>query len=364
MRVLLFLAVLSSLCLAEISQEIYKGIKHDEKLIKDKKINESIGHLKQLLQKAKTNEEKSHIFKLLSNRYLSKDDYKNASKYLNQALHVDKNKDEIILSLSSMYLNQDRYKDCIKTLKKAKKQTRDIQKNLAICYYYNGSYKIAIKYGQRYLKGKRKDKEMVNLLYNASINQGDYKKASEYFKQMATKKDEKYYIQLASMYDKAKMREDALALLDFAYKKGVLKEEKGINYYLYLLNDNHLYTKAIGILKKSFPSKIEQIINLYVLAKDYKNAIKTLSSLKRLSAKNSLLLAQLYFKNQDYKNTIKTLSNATLAPNSTHEGEMFILKALSYYQLKEMESFKNTLLQALLNKHVKNRARSMLAYAN
>lgn len=362
MRVILCYLILSVLCFAQISQEIYKGLQHDEELMKNNKIHESIKHLKQVLSKTKTDEEKSYIFKLLSNRYLTTKDYKNASKYLNEALHVNKDKDEIILNLSSLYINEKRYTDCIKILRQAKKIIPDLQKNLSICYYYNKEYKSALIYGEKYLRAKKSDSEMINLLYNASLNQKDYKSASKYFKRLFQNKDEKYYLQLAYMYEQASLGDEALALLDFAYNKGVLKQEKSISYYLYLLNDNHLYMKSVSILKRNFPEKKDYIINLLIQAKDYKSAIKTLHSLNNLSEKNTILLGKLYFKLQDYTKSIQVLKHAKLTSNSSYEGEAFILVALSYYQLKDFKKYEDTLHTALANKYVKNRAKNMLHY--
>ncbi len=358
MKKIILLTCIISLSFASISNEFNKHFRHCQKLFSQGKIDQSIRELKSFIPSGNM-EEKNYTYKLLSNNYLAKKDLKNASYYLDLALKNDKNKDVIALNLSNLYIQQKKYNQCIRVLKNTKKQDPNINKNLSFCYFYEKNFPKSIKYAKRYERTNPKDKQILQLLFNANMNINDFKNAIKYFSKLNIKQDEDYFLKLSHMYTKANKPLEGLHTLGYAYEKDLLKSQKALSYYAYLLESNKIYKRAIEVVKSYAPEDKERILNLYIKAKDYKNAVKSLH--KRSSDKSKILLAKLYFKMRDFKKCHEILSLKSFSKNSSLQGEAFILKAIALYELKDLKSFEEVLKQALQNKHCKKQARKMLA---
>ena len=103
--------------------------------------------------------------------------------------------------------------------------------------------------------------------------------------------------------------------------------------------------------KKTF----ELLVACYINAKETTKAIKILENSKfAKDHKYTKLLANLYYEKHDFKNTIKILNSFEKIEKIS--GESYILLALSYYEIEDMQNCKTNLQKALKSAQVKKKA--------
>ncbi len=360
MKKLILIFLLSIFAFADISSSFKDSLEECDDLYKNGSASKSVKKLKALIKKAKNNDEKKYTYKLLSNILLSQKKLKDAAFYLSKALEMEKEKSSIAYNLSNIYMQDKEYKKCVKTLKQVRNLNPLVSRNLILCYYYDKDYKNAIFQGKRYIHQNKDDTEILQVLFNSSLQSKDYKSASFYFNKLDMKKDENYFVQLAFLNEKAGKIEEALSILGYIYKKAMIKNQNTYAYYIYLLQTNKIYSRAIEVAKKYEPQNKKRLINLYLGAKDYKKAIDLLKNSS--DGKDKLTLAKLYFKTRAFKHSILSLNDKNFKAKAKLHAEALILKAICFYQLKDLKNYEKVLKKALENPHSRKQANKMLRY--
>lgn len=357
----ILLLLIFNFCFAQVSVQFYNQIKQNEVLLSQNKISKVINNLNEMLKKYKKNDEKLYIYQLLINSYIKQNILDKAIYFSKEALKLklDKTqKNQIQENLLALFLQNKNYENYIKN---AQNFNKDLNKNLAISYFFLKEYKNAIKYATLQYKKDNFDLQNINILYASFMKENDYENAIKYFLKLKDeyKNKEEYFINLAFLYEQINFLKQRISTLEFAYQKGFIKKQKYILYYAKSLHDYGLYEKAANIMIKERVNNLDFIINCLIKAKDYQRAINF--SKKYANDNESFVkLAKLLYKNQNYKESLNVTQKIKYLKNSFFEGEVLMLKAINYYGLNDEKKAQKYLQLAYENSHSKNKVKAFI----
>ncbi len=364
-----------------ISKKTYNSLTKAQELISKNSHKKAENILKKLLQEDKNAYEKSFILQSLSNIYLHYGHYKKVANTFEEIIKLkafeEENLEKIKFSLSKIYLSDERYEKSI-ALSKSILNSKNIKKhevyeNLILGYYYGKQYKNSVNYSKKYFSTtKRKlDESWYKIFYSSYIELRDYNNAIKIMEKMVRKfnKNEQYWIQLASLYQRQKRLKKSLATLELAYKSSILTTKDNKLYFINILLQNRVYKKASKLLAQAINNNLikedqktfELLVSSYINAKDHDLAIKRIenSQFKNIN-KYRLLLANLYYQKQNFQKSIKVLNNLKTKTNSRIDGDRKILMALCYYELDNKNKSIKILQQVVNNPYHKREAKSIL----
>jgi len=360
-----------------ISKKVFKDLQKAQNLIDKKNYNSAISILNPI-SKSLNPMEKTYAFQSLANIYINKNNYKKASVYYEKIVQINtlekKDLDKIKFSLSKIYLVNSDYKKSLKysfqIINSPHIKKSEVNENIALGYYYNNQFSKAAPYIKKVISSKSKKESWYKMLYSSYIQAKSYNKAIDTLKYMIKRytKNESYWMQLISLYQTSKKYKKSLATLELAYNKNIINKSKNLMYLVNILFQNKLYNKAGLLLEKSINSGVLKnnsknfnlLISSYLNAKNYKKTIKKLStSPYGKTSKYQLILGNIYYNKALYNKAINTLKNYKFKNTSKQSGQAKILLALSFFELKDLDTAKKYLKKASLNSYEKRRAKNI-----
>lgn len=382
-RVVLILLLGSSLLLARgtMSQGTYKQLMQVQELIAKNEYVQSKKILSEMLkEKGENKYERSYILQSLSSIYIFDNNYKKVESIFEEILALNAFEKESLnrvkLSLAKVYLSTEKYKKSLKLLKSIENASKidktELYESLILAYYYNKNYNQAVHYSKLYFPLKKEVKESwYKILYSSYVELKDLPNAITTMKIMVKlfSENEMYWVQLASLYQETNKLKKSLSTLELAYKKSLLTKKENVLYFINILLQNEVYFKASELLNEAIAKgyikedkKIfELLVSSYIHSKQTGLAIKKLEDSKYAQeSKYQMILANLYYQHQNYQKSIAVLENMKTKKNSKIEGERYILKALSFYELQKRDECIATLKKVINNPHHKQRAQNIL----
>ena len=359
----------------------YKSLQKANKLIEKNKLSQAKNHIKILLKKDINNLTKSYALQSLANINLKRKNYKAVARdYEKIIAYKSLEKDDILkikYSLSKIYFSLEKYKKAVKYSKQLLNskvaKNKELYENIALSYYYNKKYSNSAIYTKKVLilsKGDKNKESWYRMLYSAYIESKKYKAAINTLKDMTKiyKKNETYWMQLISLYERTKQKRKSLATLEFTYKNNIVSKGKNLLYLVSILSDYGIYNKAAKYMQKALNEKIVKnnqknfniLISLYLNAKNYDKSIKLLeNSPFAKNDKYQLILGNIYYNQNSFKKAISVLEKHNFKTRSKADGKRYTLLALSYYELDNKLRLTKYLKKASKNRYEKRRARSL-----
>lgn len=342
-KIILILLLFANLFAKDMtfSKEAYTALNSATKQIEAKNYKKAISTLKSVTPKK--DDEKAYIVASLAQAYLSINDYKNASKYFEEALSFNILPKDMqintLYNLLQIYLLSQNSKKAIKTFNKyilhVKKISPEIYASIATSYLKSKNYSQALKYIKKALSIKPKNQNFMQVLIAIYYEKKDYKKVC--------------------------------SLLESAYRLDILKPSysKQIAYCLYKnnapLRGANFLNKAIKRGKIANTKNNQKLLfNLYLDAKEYNKAYEVAKKMQ--DNKISLIIIQSLFDKGKYKQTINATETLKNTQNTKNKALIQMLKAQSYYYLNDKKNALKTFKLALKNPITKQMARDWIKF--
>ncbi|UTJ06934.1 tetratricopeptide repeat protein [Arcobacter roscoffensis] len=359
----------------------YKNLQKVNKLIEQNKLSKAKNHIKILLKKDINNLTKSYALQSLANINLKRKNYKAVARDYEKIIsYKSLEKDDILkikYSLSKIYFSLEKYEKAVKYSKQLINskvaRNKELYENIALSYYYNKKYSNSATYTKKVLvlsKGDKNKESWYRMLYSAYVESKKYKLAINTLKDMTKiyKKNETYWMQLISLYERTKQKRKSLATLEFTYKNNIVSKGKNLLYLISILSDYGVYNKAAKYMQKALNEKTVKnnqknfniLISLYLNAKNYDKSIKLLeNSPFAKNDKYQLILGNIYYNQNSFKKAISVLEKHNFKTRSKADGKRYTLLALSYYELDNKPRLTKYLKKASKNRYEKRRAKSL-----
>lgn len=380
--ILIFLMTVSILNAKDtIKANDFKSLENINKLIEQNKLKEAKLSIKSLLKKDVNNLTKSYTLQALANLNLKKSNYKEVAKaYEKIVTYNSLEKNDILkikYSLSKIYFSLENYPSSLKysfeILNSKIVKNKEIYENIALAYYYNKQYSKSTSYTKKVLaltKGNKNKESWYRMLYSSYVESKNYNLAIDTLKDMTKRyeKNETYWMQLISLYEKTKQKRKSLATLEFTYKNNIISKEQNLLYLVSILSDYGIYNKAAKYLEEALNNNIVKsnqknfniLISLYLNAKNYEKSIDLLEkSPYAKTDKYQLILGNIYYNQNIFKKAVNVLERHTFKEKSKADGKRYTLLALSYYELDDKSRLTKYLKKASKNRYEKRRATNL-----
>lgn len=342
-KIILFLFLFANLFAKDMvfSKEVYTALNSANKQIEGKNYKKAINLLKDV--NPKKDEEKAYIHATLAQAYLSINDLKNASKNLELALGFNTLPKDLHVStlhnLLQIYLINQNHNKAISTFNAytlhVKKISPEIHAGIATSYLKIKNHNQALKYIKKALNKKPKNQNFMQVLLAIYYDKKDYKQVC--------------------------------SILESAYRLGILKSSytKQIAHCLYKNNAPLRGAKFLNSAIKNgkiADTKDNQklLFNLYLDAKEYDKAYEVAKNANNTSM--SLIIIQSLFDKGKYQKTIQATQALQNSLNTKNKALVKLLKAQSYYYLKDKENALKIFTQALKSPITKPMAKDWIKF--
>jgi TolA-binding protein len=281
--------------------------------------------------------------------------YETALKHFERVENDETFRDVVNYYIIQIYSMQGRYDELITRslplLEMANdKRTAEIARLTGDAYFHKGEYKNALKYFNKYLDSKPSSVTPVDN-YEIAIayyKNNEYTQAIKYFQSVATAQDslsQNAYYHLGDCYLKTNQKRFAFNAFNSAFKikaDPALTEEALFNYAKLAVELSYNpYNEAVNALQDylaKYPESARRdelygyLADLYLLTKNYKNALTSIQHIKKRSVKLDAAYQRIayyrgieLFNETDYEGAIKLFAQARELTSDN------AIKALSSY---------------------------------
>jgi tetratricopeptide (TPR) repeat protein len=154
-----------------------------------------------------------------------------------------------------------------------------------------------------------------------------------------------YWLQLAAVYDELGRDTEYLAVMETAYEQGLLESEPDLVRLAQLYMEAEMPYKGARVLEKAMAGDrvaetarhLGLLGDAWVLAREYRRAIETLSRAREVAPDPDLTLrmAQLQLELGEYRDAAESALAAARTEGLTHPGRAWIVRGLALYNLEE-----------------------------
>ncbi len=367
-----------------VSRQTYKSLEKAQKLLVDGKNQQALTKLQALYAKIdKSTMDEAVVSQMLGYAAMGTNDYARAITYFKKSLNLglmpEKTNHNMRYMLAQLLGSKKQYKEAIQYASKWYSDEPQIKSSqhmfMANLYLQSKQYKKAIPFVNKAIAAEKKPKESwYQLLVGSYYELKQYDKAAVVLKKMIGNWPGKkaYWEQLAGIYLKLDKESDSLALLELAWRKGVLEKESSIKTLVQYAIGYGIPERAARILDTAIKQKklTGNIKNLQVLARAWtraKEVNKAISSYQNLvkvsgSGKHMTQLARLYIEQEDWPNAQKWLQSAVSKPG-VDQGKTYLLLGITQVQANQLDDAKQTLRKAAAFGKTKRQANTWINYA-
>jgi tetratricopeptide (TPR) repeat protein len=354
-------------------------------------------------------------------KYIGSKDYKNAISILEGAITSAKNypyaRASVYQSLGYAYAQSENYKKALPAFRKAleinvlpKHTTLQIMFSLAQLMSMNEDHKNALDLMEGYfiindkpvpaahvfvatlyVGIKNKEKALFHVEKAISMDKNpqenwltfavwlnyekkNYKKAAGYLKQLVgiDLKKKNYWTQLAGNLIELNREKEAQAVLELAYKLGLLDQEGEIKNVVALMQVSGMPFQGASLLEKAIKDKkvkankdsYRMLSQLYIAARENDKALAPLAKAASLSNDGNLYADQgrVYLAREDWKKALEAYNLSFKKGKLKNKGQVHVQKAIALINLKRFKDATDQLNIALKFKNAEDSAKSWISY--
>jgi tetratricopeptide (TPR) repeat protein len=372
MRYILAILLLGALCFSKtdqskaISQRIHKKLTAIETMINDRHYKEADAKLQAMLAEPPARAiDRAYLYYTAGILHLDQRHFNKAKQYFimayDQNAFAEKGTLTILQMIGSLSMRKRDFKSAVKYynayIRLNPNPKKSIYKSLARAHYRLKEYDRAIAVLQEAVKKLSADESLYNTLFSYQYESGHLSSAASTLEQMLRlwPQRQKYYMQLASVYQQLKLPGQALQVMQLCFAQGLLKKENDILQYASMLYEAGIPYKAASVLSHSLQGgavkknrkNYELLAAFYREAREYSlqiNALKKAASYTT-DGENELYFAQLCYEKDDFACMVKYADKA-VKKGVGHKGEAYLLMALGHYGLKNEKEAKSCFTKA------------------
>lgn len=385
---LTLLVLLSLICLNAqanlLSERTYKRLTDIHELMGEGKYDQALSQLNKLYPSVKSNPgDAAMVLQTYAYVYASKEDYRKAIDYFRQALALDALPDSGVQSvrynLAQVCMADSDFRCAVKELEiwftKAEKPKSQAYAMLGTAYAQLKNYNKAIPALRTAIsKAEKPSESLYQLLLAIYYEKKDYRSSAALLEKMVVlfpnKKD--YWMQLSGVYFNLKNDRKSLAVMELAYKRGLLQSERELINLANMFSYQSLPYKGARVLEKGLAEGLitpnskhwERLGNTWMQAKEFKPALVALNKAAELADDGELYIniAMIHGEREDWAALAKAIEKAEKKGIKKKPGQALILKGTAYYQMKKYSQAKAAFNKALAYEKVKTQAQQWLAH--
>jgi tetratricopeptide (TPR) repeat protein len=165
-----------------------------------------------------------------------------------------------------------------------------------------------------------------------------------------------YWLQLSALYGVQGDNEHALGVLELAYQKGLLTEDRDLRRLLQLMLVRGIPHRAALILEKEMAEKhlqedaeaFELLSNSWILAREVPKAEEPLARAAELARKGDLFLrlAQVHMMQEEWQEAAVALHEALAKGGLQDRGSVQLLLGIAYYNERKLQEARSWFARA------------------
>lgn len=323
--------------------------------------------------------DKAYIYHSQATLALYQEKYKIAEKYYllsyqQQALD-EKTTATVVYTLANLFMHAGNYRQAVQYLqaylKFTETPTRQVYLALGSAYYQLKEYQQAVTSLEQAMSLYPPDKSIHLMLFSAYYELKQLGKAAAVLEKVIKNWPDKsqYWLQLASVYLELKKYDRSLEILQLAFTQGLLIKQNELLQFVHTLYEQGLPYKAATILSEALQKTVVEatyknhslLAALYADARENERALAAFKTTSMYSStgREDLYIAQIYYDQEDHNQVIQYAKTA-LEKGIKQPGSVYMLIAVSHYELDQMDESKTYLVKASKHKEVRKFAEQWL----
>ncbi|BCX89781.1 hypothetical protein MIN45_P2154 [Methylomarinovum tepidoasis] len=364
---LLALSLTTAVQAAQVSPQTFRTLEKVGKLLDQRHYDQAVGLLRQRLEKTGAKAEKALLLRALGAAYAAKGDYRQAVRYLQQALDSgalpQPQAREALRTLGQLYLALDQPRQAAALLERWLKTQPEIHAEdhllLAQVYTRLERYRAALAHlNQAIAKTGRPKDAWLQLRIGINYQLKRYHAAIADLKTLIRRhpEQEKYWRQLAGLYNLAGKRFNAAAVAELEHFLGLRDQEPEILNLVNLLRLVHVPYLAGERLQQALKARQVKssyrnwrlLADTWIEAREFQRAVTALQRAARLSGSGQpwLRLAQLHLEREAWQDAIDALKTALKKGGLRDPGQAWLLLGSAYFETGRGEAARKAFARA------------------
>lgn len=368
-----------------LTQSTYKSLEKIQKLIGENSNQQAITELTALYGKIeKDTMDEAVVAQTFAYAEMNLSNYPKAITHFKKSIELgllpESTDINIRYMLAQLYSSEGNFKDALiyaeswyKSLKEVKASEEIFMANL---YVQSKQFKPAIPYIEKAIAKETKPNESwYQLLVASHYELKQYTQAATVLKEMIGRWPDKktYWEQLASIYLTLNKEADALAILDLAWRHGILEKETSVKTLVQFAISFGIPDRGARILERAIKEEkvasneqtLEVLCSAWSLAKEFDKAIASYQQLVAISrdGKPMVRLAHLYIEKEDWGNAQSTLQKA-IDVGLDDKSDAYLLLGIAYVKDEKIDEGKEALRKAAAYPKTKGQAEVWINFAN
>jgi tetratricopeptide (TPR) repeat protein len=283
---------------------------------------------------------------------------------------------DLQFSLGQLYMANSQFKKAVTTLNdwmgRVKNPSPDAKYLLAMAYTQTKTWKKALYWAQQAITGVRRPKETwLQLALSIHYELRQYDDMARILEQLVSRFPKKaYWMQLSAIYTELKQEERALAVLELAYKQGMLTSHSELMNLVSLYLSRGIPQKAARVLEKGMKQgvikKSEQTLTLlgdsWMRAREFELAAGPLGQAALVSKKGDLWMrvAQIHMEREQWAQAISAIDKALAKGNLTSPGNAHLFLGICHFNAGKYAPAQKAFQNALKHKSSRRSAEQWL----
>ena len=353
--------------------------------LRENKFKDGIKAAKALQSRGRLNKhEQALVLQTLGYLYAGQEKLDLAAKTLQECWDLKSlpkaTQDGILYNIGQIYMAQEKPKQAVKAfdvwLQTAAKPSNSALYTIAAANYQIKRYRKAVQLGERAVKtGKRKPTDgLLQLLLSCYVELKQYRPAIRVMSTLLKRHPERRnsWIQLAAMYSQVNDDKRALAVMELAYRAGVLEKKTDFIQLGQRLLSEEIPFKAGKVLQTALKDgKIERnaestklIATAWVQSRDTDKAAPALNAAGKLAKDGELYyrLAQLELERENWKKAVSAAEKAIKKGGLKSKGQVYLLIGISHLRDGNLDSSRKAFERASKQKGTERPAKSWIKF--
>ena len=330
-----------------LSKRVSRYLAASLKLMQDNKLDDAAALLNKINSQKRLNPaERAKIQQFLGNVAVYKSDMKGATKNLAAALELKgldpASEQQVTFQLASLYAQIGDFPNAMKTLDRwfasAPQPTPEAYYLKAVILIQMERLKESVTAAEQAVALTPEPREgWLSLLAHTYYLVKDYENMSKTLERLIARSPNKksYWLLLSAAYFELDRDDDARAIVQLAYRQGLLDQDREIRALARLLLSNGLPYEAAGVLQKGMAASLvpsqkdtyELLTNAFLQAREGDRALEPLTKGADLAddAQLYLLLGKVHLQRDRYKEAVSALNQGLAKAKPGQRGKVYLL---------------------------------------
>jgi len=309
-----------------------------------------------------------------------------AIEYLRKALAEDglppRDRADVLFQIAQIQGVEERWKDVIATLE-AWLQTVEQPNSvgyylMALSYFQLEDLDAALAPAQKAVElAKVPQQAWFQLLLAIYLTREDYESAKPVLDRMIAlypNIGRDYWLQLSSLHGVTGDDPRALGVLEIAYRKGILTEDRDVLRLLQLMLSRGIPFRAAQIFEKEMAAKrfqedaeaLELLSISWILAREPAKALEPLARAAEIAATGDLYvhLAQIHLLDEKWEDAVAVLRKALAKGGLADPGTVQLMLGIAYYNEQELQEARSWFAQAQRSGATRQQAETWLQHVD